>query len=142
MTFFGWLLGSSFQKIIDSFDHWVAFSLLVFIGGKMIYETFNGEKKNDFKMQHKTLLILAIATSIDAFGIGLSFALLEQSIMKPSVIIGIVSFILSIVGVYTGKSLQKILGKKAEFLGGIILIGIGMNILLKHGFLETLNGLF
>ena len=130
MTFIGYFLGKYFEKFINSFDHWIAFGLLLIIGGKMIYESFEKNKKENFSMKHKVLLILAIATSIDAFGVGLSFAFLDYEILFSSLIIGLASFLLSIIGVYTGKFLQTVLGKKAELVGGLVLIGIGINILI------------
>lgn len=133
MPILGWYGGMFFNKIIDSYDHWIAFGLLIIIGGKMILEFFWGAEEKEFSLNHKLLFILSIATSIDALGVGLSYAFLNKAIMTPSIIIGIVTFIFSTIGVYLGKSLKKVLKNKAEFVGGIILMAIGINILINHG---------
>lgn len=133
MTYLGWQGGVLFSDLINSFDHWIAFFLLVGIGGKMIWESFNNDKEQEFSLNHKILFILAIATSIDALGVGLSYALLDKSILKVSIIIGIIAFIFSYAGIYLGKYLKHILKNKAELAGGIILIGIGFKIAIDHG---------
>jgi putative Mn2+ efflux pump MntP len=117
-------------------DHFVAFGLLAFIGGKMIYEAFTGEDEcyvvDPKKMDVKRLLILALATSIDALAVGLSFALLETAILLPSLIIALVTLVFSMIGVAAGHGLKKILGRKVEIIGGVILILIGLQILVTH----------
>ena len=132
MTFLGWYGGSAFNVWIEAFDHWVAFGLLTLIGLKMIWEAVKNEQTKIIRLTHKLLLLLAIATSIDAFGTGLSFAFLGEEIVLPSLIIGGITFVFSLIGFYLGKLLSRILKSKAEFLGGIILIGIGVKILLEH----------
>jgi len=136
MALFGWLGGSLFAEAIQAVDHYVAFGLLAIIGGKMIYEAFTGEDEcyrvNPKKMDVKRLLLLALATSIDALAVGLSFALLKEPILLPSLIIAIVTLIFSMVGVAAGHGLKKILGRRVEIAGGIILILIGINILITH----------
>jgi putative Mn2+ efflux pump MntP len=136
MTFLGWLAGGLFADYIQAFDHFVAFALLAFIGGKMIYEAFTGADEcyvvDPHKMNYKRLLILAVATSIDALAVGLSFAILETEILLPSVIIALVTLLFSMVGVAAGHGLKKVLGRKVEIVGGVILIGIGLNILITH----------
>ncbi len=132
MPLIGWFLGNSFKYLIESFDHWVAFFLLLFIGGKMIYESQHIKEGAPFSMTIKTLFILAIATSIDALGAGLSMSFLETSTFIPSLIIGAITFIISLFGVYMGKILGHILESKAEFIGGVILMGIGTKILIEH----------
>lgn len=133
MPILGWLAGNGFRGLISSFDHWIAFCLLTFIGGKMIYESrsLDVDKRMD-PLKFKILLILAIATSIDAFGVGLSLSMLEVTILIPALIIGIVTFILSMVGVYIGRKFGHFLEKKIEVIGGIILIIIAFEILLAH----------
>ena len=132
MTSLGWLGGSFFNDYISQIDHWIALVLLVAIGGKMIFDSFQKNKKNTFSLNHKVLLILAIATSIDAIGVGLSYSFLGKPILMSSLIIGLVAFSLSGLGLYLGKFLKKILKNKAGLVGGIILIGIGIKIVLEH----------
>lgn len=129
----GYLGGNSLREYIDSYDHWIALGLLIIIGGKMIIESFGKSEERMFSLKHKILLVLAIATSVDALGVGLSFSLLNKSLFLPSILIGIVAFLFSVGGIYLGKALKKVLKKKAELVGGIILIGIGINIAIEHG---------
>lgn len=134
MPLVGWLIGSSFYKQIASVDHWIAFFLLLLIGGKMIIDGLKSEhevKKINFS-SHKTLLILALATSIDALAVGISFAMLEISIIMPIVVIAIVTFIFSLSGTYFGFKFGNKVKLKIEIIGGLILIGVGLKILLEH----------
>ena len=134
MPVLGWLAGSSFKQYIEDYAHWVAFSLLAFIGGKMIYESFvikEAASKCD-PNNLTTVFILAIATSIDALAVGLSFSVLQVQILTPVIIIGIVTFLLSLAGVYIGGKFGSIFENKIEFWGGLVLIGIGLKILLEH----------
>jgi putative Mn2+ efflux pump MntP len=136
MTLLGWAAGTWLVIFIAGFDHWLAFLLLVFIGIKMIIEgieTGNGEKPIDV-LRLIPLIILSIATSIDALGVGMSFAFLHTDILVPAVIIGIVAGIFSFAGVISGTRLRLLLGKKIEIVGGLILIAIGLNILFTHIF--------
>lgn len=133
MTCLGWYGGLCLNDLISSIDHWIALGLLVLIGGKMIYESFKCNQEKSFIFNHKILLILAIATSIDAFGVGLSYSLLDKPIIFISVLIGIITFIFSFFGVYIGKCLHCILKNKMELIGGLILIGIGIKIAIDHG---------
>ena len=133
----GWLLGKQFESYITSVDHWVAFALLVFIGGKMIYDVFTkknedecGEKTNRLDM--KEVLTLAVATSIDALAVGISFAFLQVDILKAVSVIGVTTFVLSVIGVAVGNVFGSKYEKKATLAGGIILILIGLKILLEH----------
>jgi putative Mn2+ efflux pump MntP len=135
MTFLGWLLGRSIVDFIGSFDHWLAFALLGFIGGKMLWESFHSREKEEQQTDFTKglmLLTLSIATSIDALAVGLSFAFLEGNIGISSLIIGVMSFLVSIIGALLGRKAGKIIGKRAETIGGLILIGIGLRILLTH----------
>jgi len=134
MPIIGWLAGQTVVEIIASFDHWIAFALLALVGGKMIWEGF--EKESDEKKADQTrgwpLLLLSIATSIDALAVGFSFSILKNPILFPAVIIGIVCFIMTIIGMIFGKVLAKIFGKKVEIFGGLVLIAIGVKILIDH----------
>ena len=135
MPIIGWLAGLTVVEIIASFDHWIAFSLLTLVGGKMIWEGF--EKESDEEKADQTrgwpLLLLSIATSIDALAVGFSFSVLKNPILFPAVIIGIVSFVMTTVGMIFGKVLAKLFGKKVEIFGGLVLIAIGVKILIDHG---------
>jgi putative Mn2+ efflux pump MntP len=134
MPVLGWLAGLTVQKWIAAYDHWIAFGLLAFIGGKMIYESFQMKDisaKAD-PSRGWSLVILSVATSIDAFAVGLTMAMLGVTIWLPSVIIGLVAGGMTILGMHLGRQLGKWLGHKMEFVGGLILIGIGMKILIEH----------
>ena len=132
MPVIGWLAGVGLEEMITGIDHWVAFVLLGFIGAKMIYDSTRSE---DGKEEDITLLValtLAVATSIDALIVGLSFAFLETPILIPILIIGTVTFVLSFGGVIFGSGMGSIFGKRVKVLGGIILILIGIRILIVH----------
>jgi putative Mn2+ efflux pump MntP len=134
MPVLGWLAGLSFRSLISGFDHWIAFGLLAFIGGKMVFEGFSdgsATKERNFLSLY-ILLVLAVATSIDALAVGLSFALLKTSIVFPAVVIGVVTFVISSVGVLIGSRFGHHFENKAEILGGLILIGIGIKIVIEH----------
>jgi putative Mn2+ efflux pump MntP len=133
MPILGWLAGVNIIHFISAFDHWIALGLLCFIGLKMIYEsTKKGSEKLINSLSIKTLLILSIATSIDALAVGMSLSFLNVPIMAPAIITGLVTFSLSFVGVYLGNRFGRIIGSKVEVLGGAILIVIGLRILLEH----------
>ncbi len=133
MPVIGYFLGTTFENLVTKIDHWIAFILLVLIGGKMIKEAFdnNAEGYSD-SVNFKTMLVLAIATSIDALAVGITFAFLQTNIVLAVILIGIVTFILSIVGVKIGNQFGIKYEKRAEIIGGIILILIGIKILLEH----------
>jgi len=135
MPIIGWLAGQTVVEIIASFDHWIAFALLALVGGKMIWEGF--EKESDVGKADQTrgwpLLLLSIATSIDALAVGFSFSILKNPILFPAVIIGIVCFVMTTVGMIFGKVLAKLFGRKVEIFGGLVLIAIGVKILIDHG---------
>ena len=132
MTLLGWGLGVSFSSYITAFDHWIAFVLLGFLGGKMIYESFEEEETTISSFSTKTLITLGVATSIDALAVGVSMAFLKTSIYIPAFIIGFVTFSLSLIGVISGYRFGKIKGVNVELLGGVILIAIGIKILVEH----------
>lgn len=146
MPLIGWFAASHFEQAIKSFDHWIAFILLAIIGGKMIYESFKGENEGEVatattetleeqeknELSNKSLIVLAIATSIDALAVGVSFAFLNVSIIPAITIIGLTTFVLCVVAVLVGQKLGGVLQKYAEVTGGVILILIGIKILLEH----------
>ena len=138
MPFVGWLLGSQFQKYITSIDHWIAFILLGFIGGKMMIEAvleWNEEEVVDVMdapIDHKNMLVLAVATSIDALAVGITFAFLGTPIVEAITIIGITTMVISIAGVVVGNFFGSRYKSKAEFIGGLILVLLGLKILLEH----------
>lgn len=131
----GWFLGSSVQSYIESIDHWVAFVLLVYIGVKMIRESFKkAETKKENPSKGKNLVILSLATSIDALVVGFTFALLNVNIWLASATIGIITAVMCAGGVWVGSRLGMKLGSIMEVFGGIILIVIGTKILVEHLF--------
>lgn len=138
MPFVGWLLGSQFQKYITSIDHWIAFILLGFIGGKMMIEAvreWNEEEVVDVMdapIDHKNMLVLAVATSIDALTVGITFAFLGTPIVEAITIIGITTMVISIAGVVVGNFFGSRYKSKAEFIGVLILVLLGLKILLEH----------
>lgn len=134
MPLIGWVLGKQFESYIVSFDHWVAFVLLAFIGGKMIKESFENDCECCVRElpDLKELFILAIATSIDALAVGITFAFLKVNIVEAVTLIGCITFILSVLGVYLGCKFGAKYKNKAELAGGIILVLIGLKILLEH----------
>lgn len=142
MPFAGWLVGVNFERYIKNFDHWVAFVLLAFIGGKMIYESFEQEEETNARFDFKELSVLAVATSIDALAVGIAFAVLPQAnfnIVLAVSIIGIVTFCLSAIGVVIGNRFGMVYKNKAELAGGIILVIIGLKILFEHLGVLNLN---
>lgn len=136
MPLIGWLIGSQFENYIVNYDHWIAFALLSFIGAKMLFEalktkTDSDENANCFKISE--LFVLAIATSIDALAVGITFALLPDiNIVSSILVIGITTFVLSFIGVIIGNNFGSRYKKPSEIIGGIILISIGLKILLEH----------
>lgn len=137
MPVIGFYLGTAVYDLIEAYDHWIAFGLLALIGLNMIREGLSGEEEEvDDSLGFKTMLLLAIATSIDALAVGISLAMTESSIWAPALIIGVVTFIISAVGVKAGSAVGSRFGNKAEILGGVVLVIIGVKILLEHlGFL-------
>lgn len=135
MPVIGYFLGTSFQSIITNIDHWVAFVLLGIIGGKMIQEAFQKDKDEEeysSDVSVKTMLILSVATSIDALAVGITFAFLNVNLLLAITFIGLITFVLSVVGTKIGNRFGDKYKGKAEFIGGIILILIGFKILFEH----------
>lgn len=134
MTLFGWALGINFHSYITNFDHWIAFILLTYLGGKMIYESFHKECdcESFTGFTNRNLLTLGIATSIDALAVGVSMAFLKTDILLPALIIGITTFLLSFSGVCCGVRFGRVKALNVELVGGIILMCIGTKILLEH----------
>lgn len=134
----GYLLGSAFSRFITSFDHWVAFALLAFIGGKMIFEAVGEKEEEEIKnpLSFATLIVLAVATSIDALAVGVTFATMPEvlTFWQAAVVIGVETFFISFAGVYIGSRCGNLLGNKAEIAGGLVLVGIGVKILIEHLF--------
>jgi putative Mn2+ efflux pump MntP len=136
MPILGWLAGMRFVSYFAAFDHWIAFGLLGFVGGRMLLSGFNADVETHRKDPSRgyTLILLSIATSIDALAIGLSLSMLNVSIWYPSVIIGIVTAFLSLISIRIGKKIDRHIGKRMEIFGGTILIIIGIRILISHLF--------
>jgi putative Mn2+ efflux pump MntP len=135
MAVMGWLAGRSVEEFISSFDHWVAFGLLLIIGTRMIWQSFRerGEDRANKNLDNWLILImLSIATSIDALAVGLSFAFLAVNITMVGVTIGVTAFVITLIGVFIGKKVGALVGPRAETIGGIVLIIIGIRILLEH----------
>ena len=144
MPLVGWILGIQFQKYITSIDHWIAFILLGFIGGKMILDVIKEKGENeewneedivevkDQPLDHRNMFVLAVATSIDALAVGITFAFLDTPILEAITIIGITTMIISIVGVVIGNYFGGKYKHKAELVGGIILVLLGVRILIQH----------
>lgn len=137
MPVVGWYMGLSVRSWIENWDHWIAFVLLAWIGGNMIRESFSEEeeKQETDPTRGRTLLLLAVATSIDALAVGLSFAVLNISVWQPSMVIGVVCAVITALGLYLGNRLARAsnLSRYAELLGGIVLVSIGLKILYEHG---------
>lgn len=137
MPALGWQAGIRLKDFVSGFDHWVAFGLLVFIGGKMIYESLGMKEKEDRAGKSSpfdtgTLTLLSIATSIDALAVGFTFSMLAVSIAAPALIIGLVTFCVSVSGVALGSKTGHLFENRIEAFGGLILIAIGLKILFEH----------
>lgn len=139
MPLIGWYAGSTFNQYIQHIDHWIAFGILLALGVKMIIEHFkNDEDVCEASKKDPTrlfvLLTLAVATSIDALAVGLSFAFLDSEPFTPSAIIGLITFFISLLGLFLGKHYVHKIHIPAELLGGLVLVGIGVKILMEHLF--------
>ncbi|MBN2324132.1 MAG: manganese efflux pump [Spirochaetes bacterium] len=134
MPLLGWLAGGTLSDATATVDHWIIFGILLFIGGKMIYESVR-IKENERRIdctKVSVLLFLSLATSIDALAAGFSFAFLDLGIVRPVLVIGGVTFCLSLAGVYIGDRIGHLFESKIEIVGGIVLIGVGIKILVEH----------
>ena len=136
MPAIGYLLGSQFESMITQIDHWIAFVLLSYLGGKMVYESFKEEDSHLITFSSRMLFTLGVATSIDALAVGVSMAFLKTGIWFPASVIAFTTFFLSFSGVICGFRFGKIKGLKVELLGGLILIVIGVKILIEHTLLD------
>ena len=137
MPLIGWFLGKQFERFITPIDHWIAFVLLGYIGGKMIWDALHEDNEGqacpvDQKLDMKELLIMAVATSIDALAVGITFAFLQVSIVPSVCAIGLITFGLSFVGVVVGNRFGNRFQSKAQLAGGTVLVLIGLRILLEH----------
>lgn len=134
MPVIGWLAGLTIMQWVEAWDHWIAFSLLAIIGGRMIYEAFSDEEKTDDRDPTKglSLVLLSIATSIDALAVGFSLSVIGVSIWMPALVIGLVAGVLTIVGMLLGGRIGDRWGSRVEILGGLVLIAIGAKILIEH----------
>jgi len=139
MPVVGWFTGWELKDLIKDFDHWIAFTLLAGIGSKMIYESLTCKEKNSSFNPLKLIVLLGIsvATSIDALVIGLSLALVDVVIWFPAIIIGGVTFVVSMLGMLLGKKIGSKMSRKFEIAGGIVLIAIGLRILIEHLFFQV-----
>ncbi len=132
MPLIGYLLGASFADIVTDYDHWISFALLALIGGNMIKESFSDDEKCDSDFSLKTMFILAVATSIDALAVGVSFAFLGVDILPAACVIAVTTFAFSVAGVKIGNLFGCRYKSKAELAGGVILVIIGVKILIEH----------
>ena len=135
MPIAGWTAGRVISDFIGTFDHWVAFGLLLFVGGKMIFDVLHGGDASRTRQDPTRgwdLVLLSIATSIDALAVGLSMALLGSSIIIPALVIGVITASLTAIGMLLGRKIGNLWGKRVEVVGGLILIAIGVNIVVEH----------
>jgi len=138
MPVIGWLLGSRIGPLVEAWDHWIAFILLGFVGGKMIWEARGGaddESDESAMVDHfalRPMLVLAIATSIDALAVGITLPMLDAPLLLSVTTIGVVTALLSIAGLFAGRRFGAMLGKRLDFAGGVVLIGLGVKILFEH----------
>ncbi len=137
MPVLGWLAGSAVQPYIAAFDHWIAFGLLAFVGGKMLHESLSADSDGEERVGRDptagwSLFVLSVATSIDALAVGLSLAMVRAPIAVPALVIGLVAGGFTTVGMVLGRRIGTAWGKRVEVLGGLLLIGIGLRILVEH----------
>lgn len=135
MPLIGWLAGRGLRSTIEAYDHWIAFVLLAIIGGRMCYGALNKSEEETLQRDPTrgwSLIILSIATSIDALAVGLTLAMLGSDIFIPALTIGLVCAILTLAGMHLGRKIGDHWGPKVEFCGGLILLGIGLKILIEH----------
>ena len=141
MPVLGWLAGLSVQSYISAYDHWIAFGLLAFVGTKMIREAFGDEQEKAAKDPTRgwSLVMLSVATSIDALAVGLSLAMLRVDIWMPALVIGLVAVVFTVCGMLLGKKAGTLWGRRVEVLGGAVLLLIGFKILAEHTLIQTVG---
>lgn len=135
MQLAGWLAGKTVVNLISDYDHWIAFGILAFVGGRMVWESFHEEDKAKEGIditRGLPLVALSVATSIDSMAVGLSYALIGFAIALPSVLAGVVSAVITMIGFRLGKKVSEVFGHRAELVGGLVLIGIGTRIFVEH----------
>lgn len=135
MPLIGWLLGSSVAEHIKDYDHWVTFGLLSLIGGRMIWQALtsaDADEPQETRVSLRSLLVLSVATSIDALAVGISLAVISVNILQAVLTIGTITLVLTLLAVFLGHRVGRRLGTPAEIIGGAVLIGIGVRILLQH----------
>lgn len=135
MPLAGWIAGRAVHGYIEAFDHWIAFALLAFVGGRMILGAMGGDEENRSvgdPTRGWDLILLSVATSIDALAVGLSLAMLGLTILLPALVIGVIAASLTTLGMLIGRRIGTLWGKRVEVLGGLILIAIGIKIVLEH----------
>ncbi|GAB4473039.1 MAG: manganese efflux pump MntP family protein [Anaerolineales bacterium] len=134
MTLFGWLGGTTIETLIRNIDHWIAFALLAYVGGKMVWGGFHEQQESysSDPTRGGLMVLLSVATSIDALAVGLSMAILGAPVFIPSLFIGLVAFLLSAIGLFCGCYFGERFGKRMEVIGGVLLVAIGVRILIEH----------
>ncbi len=135
MPLMGWTAGAAVYKYIADFDHWVAFCLLSFVGGRMIFASFHSDEEKRTRRDPTSgwdLVILSVATSIDALAVGLSLAMIGSRILVPALVIGVVAGLITLLGMVLGRKIGTIWGRRVEAAGGVVLIVIGLRILQQH----------
>jgi putative Mn2+ efflux pump MntP len=137
MPTLGYFFGNLWAKYVFAFGHWISFAMLTFVGTKMIFEAIKEEKNENFNhgksfSNIKNVLLLAVATSIDAFAVGVSFSFDSKSILISALIIGIITFFISFAGFFVGRKFGDLFGEKAEIIGGTVLLAIGVKIVVSH----------
>ena len=135
MPVLGWLAGRTVEDLVSAYDHWVAFGLLAFVGGRMVWESWrerDGQPRAADITRGVLLLTLSVATSLDSLAVGLSFAFIDVDIVLSSIVIGVVAFLVTATGFLLGRKVGMVLGRAAKLVGGLVLIGIGVRILLTH----------
>ena len=134
MPLIGWFVGQTVQQFLSVYDHWIAFVLLAWVGGRMVRESFNHEREHLAvdPTRGMSLVVLSLATSIDALAVGLSLAMLQVNLLLPSIFIGIVTAGMTLTGMSLGRRLQESWGKRAELVGGLVLIAIGLRVVWTH----------
>lgn len=132
MPLLGWIAGSQIADYIASVDHWIVFGLLSFVGLKMIVDSFKEEAKKTDPLLFRVIIVMGLATSMDALAVGVSLAFIDVNIFEAVVIIGMITFLSAMLGMLIGKTAVGRLGKRVEIIGGLILFGIGLKILVEH----------